>query len=120
MSALVYTVYLTGKDGQVHAFGPGDSVPDWARARITNPLAWGDQAETAKPVAAEVAATQPKVVDESPVSHASGDDGPPPQGGPGASRKVWADYAASNGVVVDSTWKREDIIAACEKAGLPV
>ena len=47
-------------------------------------------------------------------------DGPPPQGGPGASRKLWADYATANGVAVEFAWKRDDIIAACEKAGVPV
>lgn len=35
------TVVLRDENGEVRSFGPGDQVPDWARAQITNPVAWG-------------------------------------------------------------------------------
>lgn len=113
MSTLVYTVYLTDQDGKLHTFGPGSDVPEWARRAIDNSLAWDT----------------PPSKDEELVFAASEDHGesvaspaaePPPQGGPGASRKVWADWAADHKVAVEDDWKRDDIIAACKKAGVPV
>ncbi|MBF6411040.1 hypothetical protein [Nocardia farcinica] len=91
------------KGHEVHVFGPGDDVPEWARKQITRPELW-DEA--------------PQVTVDGETSDPA--DGPPPQGGAGASRQRWADYAASNGVQVQDDWKREDIIDACEKAGVPV
>lgn len=44
----------------------------------------------------------------------------PPQGGPGSGKDAWAAYAASNGVTVESGATRDEIIAACEAAGVPV
>lgn len=44
----------------------------------------------------------------------------PPQGGPGSGKDVWAQYAAANGVSVPGGASRDEIIAACEKAGVPV
>ena len=96
MASLTICVSLIDEAGNLHSFGPGASVPEWARKRITNPNVW-----------------------DSPVVEASADE-PPPQGGPGASRQVWADYAASKDVTVQDNWKRDDIIEACEKAGVPV
>jgi hypothetical protein len=97
MPSLIIHVSLFDESGTVHSFGPGDSVPEWARKRITNPQVW----------------------DETPVVEESS-DGPPPQGGPGGSRQAWADYAASKKVAVQDDWKRDDIIEACEKAGVEV
>lgn len=102
-----YAVHLR-KGEELVTFLPGDDVPEWAAKQITNPLAWGTER-------AAVAAGSGGVGGEAQV-----DDGPPPQGGAGASRQRWADYAASNGVQVQDDWKREDIIDACEKAGVPV
>lgn len=44
----------------------------------------------------------------------------PPQGGPGSGRDVWAAYAASKGVEVEAGDGRDEIIAACKAAGVPV
>ena len=99
MASLTICVSLIDEAGNLHSFGPGAAVPEWARKRITNPNVWDSPAESAP---AESAA------------------GPPPQGGPGASRQVWADYATSKGVTVQDGWKRDDIIEACEKAGIEV
>lgn len=103
-------VYVTDDMGAVHAFGPDHTVPEWAQKVITNPNVWTGQDDAA--------AEEPAVVET--VPDGDNPDGPPPQGGPGASRQKWADYAAAKGVEVESDWKREDIIAACEKAGVPV
>ncbi|MGV9540923.1 hypothetical protein ACWDSF_06320 [Nocardia beijingensis] len=98
-----FAVHLR-KGDELVTFLPGDDVPEWAAKQITNPLAWGEEPERAEVTVGAGGAT----------------DGPPPQGGPGASRQKWADYAATKGVEVQADWKREDIIAACEKAGVPV
>lgn len=117
MSRLTCYVYVTDDNGAVHGFGPGSTVPDWAREKITNPHAWAPGVDL------------PKI--EEIILGAGGEggrgagaatpsDGPPPQGGTGATRQRWADYATSKGVEVEDDWKREDIIAACELAGVPV
>jgi hypothetical protein len=107
----IYAVHLRKDDGEVVAFLPGDDVPSWAAKQITNPLAWGTEPEQAE------VGSGGRVGDASPERDA---DGPPPQGGTGATRQRWADYATAHGVDVQDDWKREDIIAACEKAGVPV
>lgn len=121
---LVLTVYLTDPVGRVEAvFGPGDDVPGWAALRITNPLAWGETAgesPAASPVpqVPQSGATDAVSRDVDDLDVAGG--GPPPRSGPGASRRLWADYAESNGVAVEADWRRDDIIAACERAGIAV
>jgi predicted component of type VI protein secretion system len=44
----------------------------------------------------------------------------PPQSGRGSGRDAWAAYARANGVTVDDEDGRDEIIAACEDAGVPV
>ena len=44
----------------------------------------------------------------------------PPQGGPGSGKDAWAAYAASQGVEVEDGATRDEIIAACEAADVPV
>ena len=110
-----------------HSFLPGDDVPEWARKLITNPHAW--EADTADEPDSDDEDSGAADLDD---SEAGGESDPvdtptpapdalseaPAKTGPGASRQKWADFAAANGVEVDQSWKREDIIAACEKAGL--
>lgn len=43
MARLRTHVHVTGPHGDVHVFGPGDEVPDWAREAITNPKAWAEE-----------------------------------------------------------------------------
>ncbi|MEV6432577.1 hypothetical protein [Nocardia sp. NPDC051463] len=119
MSRLVCYVYVADDGGSVHAYGPDDHVPAWAREKITNPNVWDSQT-----VAVVIGAGGGGGTLDATVSGGGPDggksDGPPPQGGAGASRQKWADYATLKGVTVKESWKREDIIAACEKAGVPV
>lgn len=79
-------VYLADDNGEVHGFGPGDDVPEWARRKITNPDVW-----------------------ESGVGESE-----PPRHGAGSSREAWADYASSQGVEVSEDDSRDDIIAKVE------
>lgn len=111
MSRLNCFVYVTDDTGAVHAFGPDSVVPDWAEAKISNPHVWDKEADPDIEVGSQ---DGPDEVDD---DHG---DGPPPQGGAGASRAKWAAYAQANGVVVQEDWKREDIIAACEAARVAV
>lgn len=95
------TVWLRAEDGSPRGFGPGDTVPDWARKQITNPDVWLDEDED--------------VLDES-----DGDSTPPPMHGAGAGKDAWAAYAADRGVVdVPEDAKRGDIIALLTAAGIP-
>jgi hypothetical protein len=43
----------------------------------------------------------------------------PPRTGKGSSADAWALYAAAKNVSVELDAKRDDIIAACEQAGVP-
>lgn len=81
--------------GYVHSFGPGDDVPDWAAARITNPDVWEDSDGTGQL------------------------GGPPPRGGVGGC-DAWAEYAShfTDKVTITEDDKRDDIIAKLDKAGL--
>ncbi|WP_280319873.1 hypothetical protein [Nocardia wallacei] len=118
MSRLNCYVYVTAPDGGVRGFGPESDVPDWAREKITNPHVWDTPPEPVVIGKSGGEATDDPAGSETVETQSS--DGPPPQGGTGATRQRWADYATSKGVEVDADWKREDIIAACEKAGVPV
>ncbi|MEV0367513.1 hypothetical protein [Nocardia fusca] len=118
MSRLTCYVYVTDDTGSVHGFGPDSVVPDWARKKITNPHVWDSATEQPEPVAVVVGAGGGGGEGKNITVESA--DGPPPQGGTGATRQRWADYASSKGVEVRGDWKREDIIAACEKAGVPV
>lgn len=116
MNALASYVHVTGPDGVVVALAPGAPVPGWAVPLITNPKAWvgGVVPEVqAEPVVPAVpVATSAPAVDEVKV---------PPRRGAGSGRDAWAAYAADKGVEVTADLKnRDDIIAACELAGIPV
>jgi hypothetical protein len=39
-------VHVHDKDGISHAFGPDDTVPEWAEKAITNPDVWADKPES--------------------------------------------------------------------------
>jgi len=110
------------RDGVLHSYLPGDDVPEWAVEKIGDPNVWADEEAPVVPgpvIAPTVTRTVPAVpqteLDSTPAT--ATDSGRPPENGPGATRQVWADYAASAGVEVDAAWKREDIIGACAAAG---
>lgn len=93
-----FTVYLRDDDGTVHTFLPGESVPAWA-AKQMGDHCFADASDTGV--------------------EADGSDGPPPQSGRGSGREKWAAYAEANGVDTDGL-DRDEIIAACQEAEVPV
>lgn len=96
-------VHVVSKDGTRRQWlAPGDEVPAWARLDDRN-LQGGDDGE---PVSQ---ATQ----------QASGGDVPEPsRSGRGSGLEAWRSFAESRGVSVDSDMSRDDVIAACEQAGV--
>jgi hypothetical protein len=96
-----HNVALQGKDGKVVHVLPGDVFPEWAK--VTNPLVIGDQ---------EIDDDEPEVEAKS--------DGPPPRRGNKSGTEFWAAYAKEHEVDVPEGASRDEVIAACESAGLPV
>jgi hypothetical protein len=84
-----------GSYGRQGTFGPGDSVPDWARSVITNPDVWDGEDDEPSPVPAG-----------EPVDRPRGN----------AGRPAWAAYAASRHIEVEDDMGRDDIIAAVQLA----
>jgi hypothetical protein len=107
MAGLVTYVSLRDSAGSVVSFGPGDDVPGWAKKQITNPRVWDDFDPDAE------RAEQPAV------GTGGGGDEPPPLGGPGSGRDLWAAYAAGKVEVADD-WKRDDIVDALKAKGFRV
>lgn len=94
-----FAVHLV-KDGVTQSFMPGDEVPEWAAKLITNPNVLA--------------------VDDAEDEPSGSSDAPPPRYGKGSAQKVWAAYAAAHGLEVDVDTPRDEIIGACEDAGVPV
>ncbi|MDQ5863217.1 MAG: hypothetical protein M3536_13250 [Actinomycetota bacterium] len=46
MAKLNTYVHVHDKDGVSHAFGPDDTLPEWAEALITNPDVWAEKPES--------------------------------------------------------------------------
>jgi hypothetical protein len=100
-------VHVRDLGGRTVAYGPGDDVPAWARKQISNPKAWGD-VESAEPSQAET-----------PPPAGTGDElAAPPRAGKGSGVDAWRTFAERKGVDVDQDASREQIIAACESAGV--
>lgn len=97
-----FTVYLRDDDGTVHTFLPGTVPPEWA-AKQMGDHCFADRTD----------------VHVSAAARGRGDE-PPPHAGAGSGRDAWAAYAAAQGVTVDEDWKRDQIIDACQEAGVPV
>lgn len=97
MKRLNTTVHVQKDDGTHQVFEAGEGVPSWAASKIANPNVWEDDGEPDEDLEPE---------------------GAPAKNGPAATRQVWADYAASKNFAVQEDWKRDDIVAAMEAAGL--
>jgi hypothetical protein len=85
-----------GSYGRSQSFGPGDIVPDWAQAVITNPDVWEGDDEPSSPEPAEVKQ--------------------PPRKGPGSGGPAWVEFAASKGVT-QSFDSKEELIGFLEEHG---
>lgn len=102
--------------GQAAVFGPDDDLPDWAVAAITNPDVWAEAPELQQDSELPPPGSGDPDVPPPPPSPKA-----PPRGGAGSGRDAWVAYADASGVeVTDDLRTREDIIAACELAGVPV
>ncbi|MFI6465672.1 hypothetical protein [Streptomyces sp. NPDC050538] len=104
---LVAFVHVRDVGGRTVAYGPGEDVPAWARKQITNPKAWG--------------ALEPadhSQVEAPPPPGAGGALDAPPRAGKGSGVEAWRDFASRKGVDLDQDATREQIIAACEAAGV--
>lgn len=96
--------------GQSATFGPGDALPDWAVAAISNPDVWAERGDSPDPE------PEPKAP-AAPVQPATG--GPPPKGGAGSGAPEWRAYAARKDVEVPEDANRDQVIAALTEAGVP-
>jgi len=95
-------------------YRPGDTVPDEVAARLTNPAVWaGGQ----RPVVAAPAA-DPDAGGSAPPPTEKSETQAPPRSGRGSGEKAWAQFAHARGVQVPEGAGRDDIIAACEQAGV--
>jgi hypothetical protein len=95
------------------AYGPGDDIPDDVAAKILNPDVWAVPPE---PVRQGTGAMSGGSVVVNVIPRVA----VPPRSGPGSGRAVWVAYAQDNGVeVTDDLKTRDDIIAACDLAGVP-
>ncbi|CAL9592477.1 hypothetical protein SUDANB1_05253 [Streptomyces sp. enrichment culture] len=101
------------------AYGPDDDVPAEVASRI-GAHAWtddSDQGDGGEP--AEVGFDDPSA-QQSPTPTGAGDGTgeAPPRTGRGSGIEAWRTFAEQNGVGTDSDMTRDDIIAACEAAGV--
>jgi hypothetical protein len=104
MPRLASHVHATSPTGEVVVLPPGEDVPDWALVAVRNPKAWeGGEAPEVK----------------APAHAAPPTPGVPPKNGPGSGIDAWKAYAETKNVQVGADDKREDIIAALDRAGVP-
>ena len=78
----------------------GSEVPDWAEGQV------GDHVLESGSESGPTPDREPLV------------GSPPPQAGPGSGRTTWLDYAITHDVRVRDDTTRDDIIAACARAGV--
>jgi uncharacterized membrane protein len=134
MAQLNTYVPVSDSGGKSHLFGPGDEIPEWAVALITNPEVWvAETEESAKAKAdaeqAAAAAAAAAEADAAAAAKAKADAANklsiPPKGGPKATADAWAAYAkqeiASRGLQIDipADASRGDIIDALTSAEIP-
>lgn len=114
-----FAVYVQDEEGVIHGFLPGQVVPAWAAKKMGDHcFAPEDSAddpaeEPSVPDAAEDPADPDEDEDEAPA-------GPPPRHGAGSGEPAWRKYAEDNGVNVDGLSKRDEIIDAIKRSGVPV
>jgi hypothetical protein len=111
-------------------YGPGyiNPPPDDVAARITNPIAWGDEPDSGKspqgaePVEAPVVASpgDGEVTSPDPIPAPADEPKPtvpePPRSGAGSGITAWRAFADANDVDYEADATRDEIIVACEQA----
>lgn len=117
---LVARVTLEDPDTRQHvSFGPGEEVPGWASALITNPLAWAEGEQPTEVPVTEVDDGAEATVDSEHTETPEGEqptegDDAPPRSGAGSGVGAWAKHARALGVPVTDHMSRDDIIAAVD------
>jgi hypothetical protein len=113
---------------------PGDVVPDEVASKITNPKAWeggrlpnldGGQHRSPRDVVDSTPVQQVGVAAGGPDRDGDNGDGvdgdprvPPPRAGKGSGIGPWRTFAEAHNVACPPDASRDDIIAACEAAGV--
>lgn len=95
---LTVHTHAIDEQGRARHFQPGDSVPDWAAKQLTNPKLFAADDSQAEPERVPVEA--------------------PSRSGPGSGKDAWTAFAEASGVGLDAGMTRDDIMAACEAAGV--
>ncbi|MFJ4356916.1 hypothetical protein ACIP25_11665 [Streptomyces massasporeus] len=94
-------VHVVSKDGSKRQWlAPGDEVPSWASLDERNL----QQTEEGASVRQS--------------SSGSAEVPEPSRSGRGSGAEAWRAFAESRGVAVDADMSRDDIVAACERAGV--
>ncbi|MFF7171094.1 hypothetical protein [Streptomyces pseudovenezuelae] len=94
-----------------NAYGPDDEVPAEVAERIGD-HAWQDDSEAPGEDEPEaVGFTDPRTSQQQTVEA-------PPRSGRGSGIEAWLAFAEAQGVGTDSDMNRDDVIAACEAAGV--
>jgi hypothetical protein len=125
MARLAAYVHVAGQ-----WYRPGDMPPPEVAARITNPKAWQGgvlpdlpdvkaDAESAADDPSRDAAANP----DKPIAPAEAADGrervpAPPRSGRGSGLDAWQAFAVDHDVEFPDGASRDEIIAACERAGV--
>lgn len=98
-------------------YGPDSEVPADVAKRI-GAHAWTDSDQDGGELA-EVGFVDPSAQQSpTPTGAGGGAVEAPPRSGRGSGIEAWRTFAEQNGVGTDSDMSREDIIAACEAAGV--
>lgn len=130
-------VTVHDEQGVAHLYGPNDTLPAWARKKITNPNVWdGDDAAEA-PVPTPEPNPTPEVNGEGPAEEPEDEpadepdepedepaddvdgvvtDGAPPRAGKGSSLDNWKTWADEQGVQYPDDVKKGDLIALVDAA----
>lgn len=118
---------------QVHVFGPGDDLPEWAVKQITNPNVWEEPpsatpfAEPEGPEAFIPARPEQAARNERILAEAAAKLTPleiPPKKGPKATVEAWREYGlaaakrAGLNIDIPADAGRGDIIEALAEAGI--
>lgn len=106
MARVTAHVHVASRDGTRRAWlSPGDTVPDWAT--VSNPAVLDGGAPPRARQSGGTASTADSSTAEA-----------PPRAGRGSGLEPWQRFAEAHGVGVDSGMARDDVIAACESAGV--
>jgi hypothetical protein len=128
---LTANVVLRGPDGVVVFLEAGSELPGWAEGHVGRHVLSDEsgQPASAKPVEVDVTVhdadgtvregtTEPVSSRPGPAGEAASSDAPP-KAGPGSGRARWLDYTRAHGVTTPDDASRDDLVAACEAAGVP-